>query len=376
MARTTRALNETAERARLLSMQRSAAADPSVLCLAGGLPAPESFPRRCLRRAAAAALTEHARDPLQYDWPEGRPVLRALIARRLRERLGAVEPDDVIVTSGAQDALAIALEVLRPARVVTDRATYPAALDLFRARDGSSCRSHARSSPFSSMRYAMPSLMNPLGRAMTEVERAEACVHDVVVEDDAYVDLRFDGTPPRALAATARDRVVYVGSFSKTVSPGLRVGFVVAPKKLRAAFLDAKARRDLQACGIGQALVEQLLATTDFDARMNRLRVLYRRRWERFAEALSRVAGIRFEEPEGGFSVWVETDVDLSDEAFLTHAIACGVSFDPGSFFLARAKARQPILVRLSYSAIPAPLIGEAVRRFGRAVLTARHIAT
>jgi 2-aminoadipate transaminase len=316
-------------------------------------------------------LTEHVRDPLQYDWPEGRPLLRALVARRLRDRLGAVEPDDVIVTSGAQDALAIALEVLRPARVVTDAATYPAALDLFRARE--TARSSTQRPTYETMRYAMPSLMNPLGRAMNELERAEARAHDVLVEDDAYVDLRFDGAPPCALAAAARDRVVYVGSFSKTVSPGLRVGFVVAPKKLRASFLEAKARRDLQACGIGQALVEQLLATTDFDARMKSLRRLYRRRWERFADALSRVPGVRFTEPEGGFSVWVETDVGLSDETFLTHAIACGVSFDPGSFFLARAKARQPMTARLSYSSIPVALIGEAVRRFERAIFTARR---
>jgi 2-aminoadipate transaminase len=360
-------------RARLVALQRRAAADPSVLCLAGGLPAPESFPRQLLKRAAASSLGASSRDPLQYDWPEGRPLLRALIAERVRARLGAVEPDDVIVTSGAQDAIAIALEVLRPARIGTDEATYPAALDLFRASRGHECRAHDARAAKQSLAYAMPALMNPLGRAMNEEERKRVRAHDWVIEDDAYVDLRFDGAPPAALAASARDRIVYVGSFSKTVSPGLRVGFVVAPRMLRSAFLEAKARRDLQACGLGQALVEHLLSTTDFEARMNRLRALYARRWERFATALARVGGVRFSEPEGGFSVWVETDLAASDEAFLTHAIECGVSFDPGTFFLARPKARRPTTVRLSYSFVPDALLDEAVRRFARAVKTARR---
>jgi 2-aminoadipate transaminase len=346
---------------------RAAANTWRVLPLAGGLPAPETFPRAELALAADHAILSMGTGPLQYAWPEGRAPLRSHIAARLRLRGADVEPDDVIVTNGAQDALALALEVLAPTAVQTDALTYPAALDLFRAH---AC---ARQVDNQAVRYAMPAVANPTGAQASALERRRILGARWVLEDDAYGELTFDGVTPRPLVAEARDRVFHVGTFSKTLVPGLRVGWLVPPRPWLRRVRETKMRRDLHACGLSQAMVEHLLLTSCFDARLVHLREIYGRRCARAIAALRRLPHVSFTAPAGGFSIWLETDVRADDAIALRHAIDAGVSVDPGQLFCAAPRRDGLLGMRISFSLVAEDSIDEAIARLGRAIDQLAH---
>ena len=152
--------------------------------------------------------------------------------------------------------------------------------------------------------YVMPAISNPRGVAMSEAARRELLASGLpLIEDDAYGDLRFDGPAPPPLAAEAPDRVFYVGTFSKTLAPGLRVGWLVPPEASLEAATEAKRNADLQSNGLGQAIVERYLAEVDFPRRLERLRAFYRRRARRLAAAVRKeLPGWRFDVPEGAFA--------------------------------------------------------------------------
>jgi 2-aminoadipate transaminase len=352
---------------RIERLQRQAAADRESIGLAGGLPADEQFPRTPLARAFLRAISPPGVSGLQYGWPEGRERLRTWIAERLRARGARVSADEVIITSGAQQAIAIATQVLvRPGEALAvDAATYPAALALFRARGAEPV---ARPAAHAACHYVMPSIGNPEGHPLAPAERtAILASRQPIIEDDAYADLRFDGAAPRPLLAVARGRVWHVGTFSKTLCPGLRVGWLVPPRKRFGRALRLKHALDLEANHLAQSILEEYLATADFDARLARLRTFYRRRAARLASALGRhLPAWRFAFPAGGFSIWVTPDEDGDDIEFLKTAIVHRVNFDPGRQFRPD-RAPHPLMLRLCFSATPGPKLEEGVRRLAAA---------
>ncbi len=351
---------------RIDHLQRRACARPGVLGLGGGLPAPELFPRAQLSRAFLRAI-ERA-DGLQYGWPEGNRGLRAWVAERLRDRGAFVAEDEVIVTSGAQQGIAIATAVLRARTIEVDPECYPAALDLFRARGLRMVPAKGPLGDAVTAAYVMPGVSNPRGQGLPE-ERRRALIArgGALIVDEAYAELRFDGKLERPLLADARDRTFHVGTVSKSLCPGLRVGWLVPPRRDLDAAIAAKRELDLQAPSLGQAILEEYLAGDDFDARLARARRFYRRRAERFVRALRRAfPSFRMEDPEGGFCVWVETDVAGDDATLLSIATDCGVSFDPGRMFRHDERS-SPIAMRLCYSATAIPELELAVQRLERA---------
>ncbi|MBK7864196.1 MAG: PLP-dependent aminotransferase family protein [Archangiaceae bacterium] len=352
---------------RIDKLLRGAAHRKGLISFAGGLPAPETFPRNELARAAEAATCSMGATPLQYDWPEGRPQLRELIAARMLQRGARIDPEDVHITNGAQDAMALALDVLGPTDVYVDHATYPGALDVILSK-----RLVAMSSKTAPVWYVMPAMHNPWGWAMTAERRGQVLGAPTIIEDDAYADLCFAGAPRRPLLADAAHKTFNLGTFSKTVSPGLRVGWLIAPPRWRSALREAKARRDLQTGGLAQAMLEQLLAHPGFDGRLERLRSHYAERCERLLELLPRLPGIRFSWPEGGFSVWVETESVESDDRLLARALARGVAFDPGTMFRAEPQRHGRLSFRLSFSAVPIDQMQEGIARLAAALDEAR----
>lgn len=342
---------------RIERLQRRASAEDSVIGLGGGLPANELFPRARLSRAFLEVLERPNGDGLQYGWPEGSKGLRAWIAARMRERDVPISEDDVIVTSGAQQALAIATEVLRRhgRTFEVDDESYPAALDLFRARGLRLIG--ARTGPVAEAvvaSYVMPGVTNPRGHGLSTERRTELLARGcAIIADEAYAELRFDGALERPLLADARDRTWHVGTFSKTLCPGLRVGYLIPPQNDRQAALDVKHELDLQAPGLAQAILEEFLARDDFDDRLARARTFYRRRAARLHGLLTRAfPSFRIAEPEGGFCLYVETDEEGDDAALLALATEHGVSFDPGSLFR-HDTATSPIAMRVCYSSTP-----------------------
>jgi 2-aminoadipate transaminase len=344
-------------------LQRASAADRGVIALGGALPSPAQFPLRSLRAALRRAVDGTA---LQYAWPEGLDALRDFVRERLAARGVALEASDVIVTSGAQQAIAIAVELAarRGQRIAVGAESYPAALDLFRTRGLKLVAGGAATA-----RYVMPEVSNPHGVQLSDDERTRLLdAGGFLVEDDAYCDLRFDGPAGRPLCADARDRVFHVGTFSKSLCPGLRVGWLVAPPRLRARALRRKRDRDLQAPTLTQALLAGWLASHDFDAHLSRLRRFYRRRAERLAEAMAReLPSFRFTFPVGGFSFFCEADATGDDARFLEIALEHGVAFDPGQLFRVDGRARRPLALRLCFSLVAERDLDEGVRRLARA---------
>jgi 2-aminoadipate transaminase len=350
---------------RIERLQRESARNGQVIALGGGLPSPRQFPRRALGRAFVRAV--HGPAALQYGWPEGIAPLRDWIRRRMAARGVDLALDDVIVTSGAQQAIAIAVQLgaRRGQRIRVDPESYPAALDLFRTRGLRLITAGAAAAA-----YVMPEVSNPHGRPLADEGRAGLLAGGSwLVEDDAYAELRFDGRIGRPLLADARDRVFHVGTFSKTLCPGLRIGWLIAPPRLRARALRQKRDRDLQAPTVTQAVLADWLAGNDYDEHLRRLQRFYRRRAERLADAIHRhLPSLRFQFPEGGFSIYCESDEPGDDAALLRVALEHGVSFDPGLLFRPdNGKGEHPLAFRLCFSLVEEAQLDEGVRRLRRA---------
>lgn len=355
------------------TLLRKAAGESGVIGMGGGLPSPRQFPRRALVEALADVVLQPSPEALQYGWPEGSEELRRRIAGHMRSRGADVGPDQILVTSGAQQALMVAAQLVCPrgARILTDPETYPGALDLFRARGITPVPWTAGIPEDACAVYAMPVVGNPHGVGMGEPARRELLASGLpVLEDDAYGDLRFDGPGPRPLRAEAPDRVFFIGTFSKTLAPGLRVGWLVPPERLREEAVRLKHDADLQSNGLGQAIVERYLREESFPRRLERLRVFYRRRAKRLAAALRReLPRWRFRFPEGGFALWLEPDAPDcpgGELGLLEAAVGEGVSFDPGSLFRPDRSPR-PLALRLCFSALDPDALAEGARRLARA---------
>jgi 2-aminoadipate transaminase len=352
---------------RIERLQRLSAAEPGVISFGGGLPSPDLFPRAALARAFVEAVAAPSAPALQYGWPEGNDGLRDWIARRLSDRGASVTASDVIITNGAQQALAIATDVLGKGDAVAlvDAETYPAALDLFRSRG---VRPTAVRSLPAAFTYEIPGVSNPRGLGLSAERRRELIDGSLpIIADEAYAELRFDGQLERPLVADARERVWHVGTFSKTLCPGLRVGFLIPPPEALDAALRVKRDTDLQAGGLAQAVLELFLSRDDFAARLVRSRAFYAKRAARLLRALKRhLPQLRATVPEGGFAVFVECDEFFDDHDFLDVAVAHGVSFDPGRTFRADER-REPFALRLCFSMVSSGEIDEGAARLARA---------
>jgi 2-aminoadipate transaminase len=214
----------------------------------------------------------------------------------------------------------------------------------------------------------MPAIGNPHGEPMTEADRSALSSHDVhVVEDDAYAELRFDGTVARPLVADGRAHVWHVGSFSKTLCPGLRVGWLVPPRAWRWRATETKHASDLQASSLGQTILELFLERDDFDERLARARRFYRARAARLLRAVRRhLPGWRCREPEGGFALFLQSDEPGDDLELLEIATRHGMSFDPGRTFRPD-HASSPLALRICFSNARAHDLDEGARRLAGA---------
>jgi 2-aminoadipate transaminase len=361
---------------------------PGILSLAGGLPAPDTFPVARLAAAAARVLDPAGPDAagaLQYGPTEGYAPLRAWIARRR-----GTAADDVVVTAGAQQALDLVTRALveRGDGVAVADPAYVGALQVLRL---AGARVHAVPADAGGLAvdvladrlrrglrlravYTVSDLHNPTGVTLdAERRRALADLADhhgfTVIDDDPYGELRWTGTRPPALR-TLTDRVVTLGSFSKIMAPGLRLGYLTGPAPLVADVVVIKQAADLHTASLGQRLVHEVVADGAFLAdHLTRLRTTYRRRAEALAGALTRHLGgdIRFDRPDGGLFLWAELPGVDDTGALLTTALDHGVAFVPGAAF-AVAHPR-PHHLRLSFATVSEEEADEAARRLRASLL-------
>ncbi|MCK9877476.1 PLP-dependent aminotransferase family protein [Frankia sp. Ag45/Mut15] len=373
-------------------------ADPELISFAGGLPAPELFDAEGLRRSYAEVLVERPREVLQYSTSEGDPALRAVLADRLTRRGLGTEADDLVITSGSQQALALlTAALLDPGdTVVVEEPTYLAALqafDLAGARvvavptDDDGVRPDDLEKIVGQHRprllYLVPNFQNPTGRTMSAARRhavAEIAARRGmwIIEDDPYGELRLSGQPQPWIAglAAAGDRTVLLGSLSKTMAPGMRLGWLRAPAALRRACVIAKQATDLHTSTVDQAAAARYLTTADPDARIALMCAAYRERLDALLAGLPAAlpAGSHWNRPAGGMFVWVRLPAGLDATALLPAALAQRVAYVPGAAFY--PGAADPRTLRLSFTTHSPRRVAEGLDRLGAAFAGATGRAT
>jgi 2-aminoadipate transaminase len=364
---------------------------PEVISLAGGLPAPDTFDIEGIAAAFADVFAgPRAQRSLQYSRTEGDPALRELLAERFRAGGLDCTGDEVLVTTGSQQALGlIAAALLDPGDVVlVEDPTYLAALQSFGMSDARpvavpsdddgplpeallALAAEHRAKAV----YLIPTFQNPTGRTMSAARRAalaEACAEAGlwIVEDDPYSALRLEGSPVDLLAAhpAAHDRAIVVQTLSKVLSPGLRIGYVRAPAMLRGPLAVAKQAADLHSPTINQMAAALWLERHDLGAHIASLAAHYRPRRDALLAGLAEhlPAGSTWTEPEGGLFVWVTLPPGMDSEALLPDAIARGVAFVPGRYFY--AGAGTPETLRLSFATESPDTLLEGAARLGAAI--------
>ena len=365
---------------------------PEVISFAGGLPAPELFPVEAVRQAADQVLAEGGAQALQYGPSEGHLPLREWIAAEMGARGFAAAPGDVLVTNGSQQVLDLAGKLfLNPGDVVlTENPTYLAAIQAFQVFDARFVpvptdagglipealpELIARHRP--KFLYTIPNFQNPTGLTLTAARRARlaqlAAEHGLtIIEDDPYGKLRYRGSDvPPIKHWDEAGRVLYVSTFSKTIAPGLRLGWVVAPAEVFAPLLVLKQAADLHTSGFDQRVAHRYLTQNDQAAHLARLRETYGRRCGVLEAALraEMPAGFTWTQPEGGMFLWVTGPAELDALALLGRAIARDVAFVPGRDFFPAEGGRNHF--RLNFSNSAPERIREGVRRLGELCRTA-----
>jgi 2-aminoadipate transaminase len=360
---------------------------PGVISFAGGLPAPELFDADGTRAAFAEALCDdEVGRSLQYSTTEGDPALRAAVAARLTARGLPTHPDELLITSGSQQALTlIATVLLEPGdTVLVEEPSYLAAIQAFQLAgaavvpvpcddEGLDPEAAATLAERHGARllYTIPTFQNPTGRTLP-LERRRALVALArrgglwLLEDDPYGELRYRGEPLPPLAALD-DRVLSLSTLSKIAAPGLRIGWVRAPAALRPPLTIAKQAADLHSSTVDQAAAARWLEAIDLDARVAELRAAYGPRRDALldglADALPR--GSTHNRPDGGMFVWARLPDGWDAAALLERALAHDVAFVPGFPFFAGSP--DVAALRLSFTTHPPDEIAEGLRRLRRA---------
>lgn len=355
-----------------------------VLSLAGGLPAAELFPLDAVADATAQALDANGVRALQYGPSAGLPELRAWIA----ERDGGVDPDRVIVTSGSQQGLDLLGKVLLDPgdTIALGAPTYMGALRAFDpyepryapvAMDGEGIDPASLDAVLAQgarFLYAVPDFDNPSGRRASLARREailETCAkHGVlVVEDAPYRELRFDDVEPPPLVTLAPERVVHLGSLSKTLAPGLRVAWAIVPDGLTEIVEQAKQATDLHTSTFTQAVAYALVRDGALEARFPHLRSHYRAQRDHLVAALERHLGGRltYDVPPGGMFLWGRLPDGVDAHALLRTAVERGVAFVPGDAFYPAGDG-PPEAIRLSFSLLDEAGFDEAARRLAAAL--------
>lgn len=378
------ALNPSAVREILKVAER-----PDIISFAGGLPAPELFPTEALAAAYERVLRDHGGRALQYGITEGLVSLREWIVARLSRRGVRSSVEQLVITSGSQQGIdLVARALLDPGDVVvTENPTYLAALQAFAAYG---VRVVAVGSDDEGMKvdeleavitdhsprliYICPDFQNPKGTTLSMERRVRlaelSARHEVpILEDDPYGELRFRGTTPPAIAGIDQEGwVLQLGTFSKTLAPGLRIGWVHGPRELVRKITIAKQAADLHTATLAQWAASDVLAHFDFDAHLGKIREVYGARCEVMEHALATAmpSGVRWTKPEGGLFLWLDLPEGIRDDEVFKAAVARKVAVVPGSSFFVGAPNHGHL--RLNYSNQKPEAIAHGIAELGVAM--------
>lgn len=358
------------------------ATSPNVVSLAGGLPAPASFPLELMEELMGNVLAKYGAQALQYDASEGFAPLREALVPHLADRGVRASVEEILVFSGSQgvldglgkilispgDVVAVetptylgALQAFNPyePRYVPmetdDEGLIPASLEAVLAREAVK------------FVYLVPTFQNPTGRTLSlERRRAVAAIlerhHALLIEDDPYSALRYEGEAVPPIKTLAPGNVVYISTLSKTFAPGLRLGFCVAPELIRRWLVIARQGVDLHTSTLGQALAAEYLVGGHLERQLPRIIELYRPRQQAMLDALARhlPEDFRWTHPEGGMFVWVTGPAGFDAERMYARCVERGVAYVPGKYFFIDQEAGLGTL-RMNFTAESPEVIARAV---------------
>lgn len=371
------------------------ASRPEVVSLAGGMPYVNALPMDQIADTVQRLIKEHGTVALQYGSGQGDPVLREQITEVMALVGIHAHPDDIVVTAGSQMALDLMVRVFcNPGDVVLVEApSYVGALGVFRAyeadvvhvaMDHEGLNPTALQETITSLRqqgktikmiYTIPSYHNPGGvsqgperrRAILDIAKRE---HVLLLEDDPYGLLGFDGQIPRAIRADDEDNVVYLGSFSKTIASGLRVGWALAPHAIREKLVIAAESAILCPSNFTQMTVSTYLSTQPWKEQIKNFQEVYHERRDALLDSMKALmpTGTSWTTPTGGFYSWVTLPEGLDAKAMLPRAVTALVAYVPGTGFYVNGDGRQHL--RLSYCYPTPDRIKEGVARLAGVVKT------
>lgn len=368
------------------------ASRPEVVSLAGGMPFVSALPREFVSGAIDRVMTERGAMAMQYGSGQGMPQLREQILEVMALEGIRASVDDVVVTTGSQHALELITKLfIDPGDVViAEGPSYVTALVVFRSFQAEV--EHVPMDEFGmipqalreriahlkaagkrlKLLYLIPSFNNPAGVTLSWERRLEiieiAREHGIlVVEDNPYGLLYFDGPPPHAMRSVEEEGIVYLGTFSKTLAPGFRVGWVLAPHAIREKLVLANEAAVLSPSSFTQAIISEYLSSADWKGQIDTFRGVYRERRDAMLQALDDyLPDLTWTEPSGGFYVWLTLPDHLDSKQMLPRAVTELVAYTPGTAFFADGTGGNRI--RLSFCYPTPEFIREGIRRLSSVV--------
>ncbi len=360
---------------------------PEIISFAGGLPAPELFPIEEMKKVTLTVLERDGKQALQYSTTEGHQPLREKVAKSMAKFGIQAEADDILITSGSQQGLDFSGKIfLNPGDVVVcESPSYLGALNAFKAYECEfvevptddhgmimdELEKVLANTPQARMIYVIPDFQNPTGRTWP-LDRRKRLVelanqYDLpIVEDNPYGELRFEGEMlPSIKSFDTEGRVIYLGTFSKTFCPGLRIGWVSASPEILNKYIMIKQGADLQASSISQRELDEFLSTYDLDKHVEKIKNIYRKRRDLMINTMKETfpAEVKFTYPEGGLFTWVELPKHVNARDLMVKALEKNVAFVPGGSFFPNGGHENTF--RMNYSNMPEDKIVEGVRKLG-----------
>lgn len=359
---------------------------PEIISFAGGLPSPATFPVERMQAAFDAVLSRQGKVALQYGPTDGYAPLREWIANSLSTHGAKIVPEQVLMVSGSQQGLDLLGKVLidEGSKVLVETPSYLGALQAFSVygpqfvsvpSDEGGLQPQALESIAAGARllYALPNFQNPTGRTLS-MERRIALVETCarfglpLIEDDPYGALSYRSEPLQKLLTMNPDGVIYMGSFSKVLTPGIRLGYVVAPVPLARKLEQAKQATDLHTAQLTQMVVYEAIKDGFLQEHIPTIRQLYADQCQAMLDAMTEFfpKEASWTKPEGGMFIWVTLPKHIDAMKLLDEAIAEKVAFVPGAPFYANTPERNTL--RLSFVTVPPEKIREGVAVLGRLI--------
>ncbi|MBN1260921.1 MAG: PLP-dependent aminotransferase family protein [Anaerolineae bacterium] len=362
---------------------------PDVISFAGGLPAPELFPVREIEEACHYLLREEPMQALQYSTTEGNRPLREFLAESMARYGIQHGPDNIQITTGSQQALDLIGKVfIDPgALIITARPTYLGAIQAWRAYearfltvplddDGMQVDHLEPIVKKEAPRfiYVLPNFHNPAGTTLPEDRRRYlvdlARKHDLlIIEDDPYGALRFEGEDIIPIAALAPERTIYLGTFSKTLAPGLRIGWIVGPAEIIGRLVQAKQGADLHSSTFDQMIANDIAQRGILRVHIRKIRQVYSERRQVMLDSLEELwpNGCSWTRPQGGLFLWARVPEQINTVDFMKTALEKKVAYVPGSNFFPHGDGGFNAM-RLNFSNAQPDMIVEGIRRLGQAL--------